>query len=308
MHLAAIDIGTNSVLLTVAEVVPGPPPALRPLLERAEITRLGRGVDRSGMLSAEGMDATLQVLRAYGHDALSQGVPAAEVACVATSAARDARNGEAFLARVERACGLRPQIIGGMREAGLAYLAARAEFGVAGRALLVQDIGGGSTELVFGEAVHPSFERSLLIGSVRLFERWVSHDPPSPEERRQVEDDIAAALREVTVPGGAACVGLAGTWTTLAAIGSGSPSYDAARVHGSTLSRGDVAALAERLWRSPLAERRQMPGLQPGRADVIPVGASIAHLSMEALALDRVTVSDRGVRWGLLYERVFGQR
>jgi exopolyphosphatase/guanosine-5'-triphosphate,3'-diphosphate pyrophosphatase len=308
MRLAAIDIGTNSVLLTVAEVVPGPALTLRPLLEQAEITRLGRGVDSSGMLSHEGMDATLRVLRAYSNDALAQGVPAAEVACVATSAARDARNGESFLAQVERECGLRPQIIGGEREGELAYLAARVEFGVGGRGLLVQDIGGGSTELVFGKAERPSFGRSLPVGSVRLFERWVHHDPATPEERRQVEDDITSALSDVSVPHGVASVGLAGTWTTLAAIACGSPSYDAARVHGSTLSRGEVAALAERLWRSPLAERRLLPGLQPGRADVIPVGASIARLSMEALALDRITVSDRGVRWGLLYERLFGQR
>jgi exopolyphosphatase/guanosine-5'-triphosphate,3'-diphosphate pyrophosphatase len=255
------------------------------------------------------VDATLRVLAAYTKDALSYGIAsAADVACVATSAARDAQNGAAFLERVEAECGLRPTIIGGEREAELAYLAAHIEFARGNKAILVQDIGGGSTELVFGTADRPSFARSLPVGSVRLFERWVHHDPPTDAERRCVEDDIAEALRGLAIPPGGDCVGLAGTWTTLAAIASGAPAYDAARVHGSTLSRGEVAALGERLWQSPIAERRLLPGLQPGRVDVIPIGASIASLSMASLSLDRVTVSDRGVRWGLLYERLRGQR
>ncbi len=307
-RLAAIDVGTNSVLLTVAEVVPGDPSTLSPLVERAEITRLGRGVDRSGTLSAEGINATLSVLAAYAREAEGFGVSPADVACVATSAARDARNGEAFLARVAQGCGLRPRIIGGEHEARLAYLAARVEFGGEGRALLVEDIGGGSTELILGEGMDPSLETSLHVGSVRLFERWVRHDPPTRAERRQVEDDIVMSLRGITVPRDVACVGLAGTWTTLAAIAAGDATYDAARIHGSSLSLAQVADLAERLWRSPIEQRRSLPGLQPGRVDVIPIGASIARLSMETLALQIVTVSDRGVRWGLLYERLRDQR
>jgi exopolyphosphatase/guanosine-5'-triphosphate,3'-diphosphate pyrophosphatase len=301
-RLAAIDIGTNSVLLVVAEWQPADG-ELRPLVERAEITRLGRGVDASGLLSAEGMDATLRVLEAYTAEAGRFGVPAEEITCVATSAARDARNGAAFLTRIETACGLRPKIIGGDREADLSYLAARREFANDQRPLLVQDIGGGSTELVLGTGEHPTFRRSLPIGSVRLFERWIHADPPSPPERAAVEREIEQAVGEMPVPGAFDFVGLAGTWTTLAAIACGSTTYDAAKVHGRVLTYEEIDSLTEMLWRSPLAERRTLPGLQPGRVDVIPIGASIASITMKVLGLGRVTVSDRGVRWGLLYER-----
>lgn len=306
-RFAAIDVGTNSVLLVVAEIG-APGGELRPLLERAEITRLGRGVDRTGLLSAEGMAATLSVLSGYAAEALQLGIPAAaDIVCVATSAARDAGNGAVFLAEVEQACGLRPVIVGGEREASLSYLAAWREFGVGDRELLVQDIGGGSTEFILGAGDRPAFMRSLPVGSVRLFERWVHSDPPTAAERHAVEADIARSLGAVAVEPGADFVGLAGTWTTLAAIACGSTAYDAALVHGRVLTRDEVAALTERLWRSPMVVRRELPGLQPGRADVIPIGASIARMSMEALGLERVTVSDRGVRWGLLYERLAAQ-
>jgi exopolyphosphatase / guanosine-5'-triphosphate,3'-diphosphate pyrophosphatase len=254
------------------------------------------------------MDATLRVLAAYVAEALQTGIPSAtDIDCVATSAARDASNGADFLTSVERACGLQPMIIDGEREAGLSYLAARREFGGGDRGLLVQDIGGGSTELVLGTDMHPAFARSLPIGSVRLLERWVHADPPTPEERRAVEDDIGRALSEISLPAAADFVGLAGTWTTLAAIACGSIAYDAVQVHGRVLVRDQIAVLTDSLWACTLEERRKLPGLQPGRADVIPIGASIAWISMETLGLERVTVSDRGVRWGLLYERLAPQ-
>ena len=153
-----------------------------------------------------------------------------------------------------------------------------------------------------GDRLH--FARSLPIGSVRLFERWIHADPPTESERADAEGDIRAALGEINEKVGLDFVGLAGTWTTLAAIACGSRTYDVTQIHGRVLRLDEVGALTDTLWRTPLQERRTLPGLQPGRADVIPLGASIARLTMETLALQRVTVSDRGVRWGLLYERV----
>jgi exopolyphosphatase/guanosine-5'-triphosphate,3'-diphosphate pyrophosphatase len=305
-RLAAIDVGTNSVLLVVADVgQTGAEP--HALLERARITRLGRGVDRSGVLSAEGIAATLEALSDFAAEASALGVSANEIACVATSAARDAKNGSSFLEQAERKTGLHIRIIDGEHEANLSYLAAHREFGAAERDLLIQDIGGGSTEFVRGSSEQPVFARSIPIGSVRLFERWIRHDPPTREEREPLEAEIAAAVRDLPGAADAVLIGLAGTWTTLAAIATGSPTYEAALVHGKVLSKAEIDSLTETLWHTPLELRRQLPGLQPGRADVIPVGASIARMSMELLGLSSVTVSDRGVRWGLLYERLADQ-
>ncbi|HUB07666.1 MAG TPA: Ppx/GppA phosphatase family protein [Myxococcales bacterium] len=296
MRVAAIDVGTNSVLLTVAERQAD---GLAPALERAEITRLGRGVDASGRLSDDGIARTLEVLRDYAADARRLG--AERIACVATSAARDAANGASFLEQV-RALGLEPQIIGGEREAQLSFLAARRDFGRADEPLAVLDVGGGSTEITYGRGA-PEFRTSLDVGSVRLFERLVRQDPPSHEERLAVRAAIDAALSSVPEPPrGAELVGVAGTLTTLATLVLGLPAYDAARVHGARLSLHQVSAWANRLWALPLAERRALPGLQPLRADVIPVGVLLVEAVLYRLRFPEVTVSDRGVRWGLLYE------
>jgi exopolyphosphatase/guanosine-5'-triphosphate,3'-diphosphate pyrophosphatase len=295
--LAAIDIGTNSVLLTVASAESG---GLLALAERAEITRLGKGVDKTGTLSEPGMSATLRVLGAYVEEALGFGVTDPRViACVATSAARDAENGPAFLNLVREETGLTLEIIGGKREAELTLLAARHDFGPSQQPLAVVDLGGGSTEVAIDvdRAAGP-FAESFPIGSVRLHERW-------GEDRAAVLADIDRALQAVPkVRAGARVVGIAGTWTTLATLALELTSYDAARVHGHVLSVETVEALADRLWGLTLTERLLLPGLQPGRADVIAVGALIAARALRALGATEVVVSDRGVRWGLLYERL----
>ena len=295
--LAAIDIGTNSVLLTVAAAEGG---GLRSVAERAEITRLGKGVDRTGTLSESGMAATLRVLGAYVEEALGHGVTDPSViACVATSAARDAENGPAFLKRVREETGLTLEIIGGKREAELMFLAARNDFGHSLQSLAVVDLGGGSTEVAIDVDRSPGpFAESFPIGSVRLHERW-------GEDRSKVLSNIDSALNAVPkVSAGARVVGIAGTWTTLATLALELTSYDAARVHGHVLSVEAVEALADRLWGLSLPERLLLPGLQPGRADVIAVGALIAARALRALGAKEVVVSDRGVRWGLLYERL----
>jgi exopolyphosphatase/guanosine-5'-triphosphate,3'-diphosphate pyrophosphatase len=198
---------------------------------------------------------------------------------------------------------LSPEIIEGDREADLSFLAARRDFGGAGGPLAVLDVGGGSTELVFGAGANPSFHVSLQVGSVRLFERLVHDDPPSHPERLAVRATVDAALAAVPPPpAGARLIGVAGTLTTLATLAQGLPAYDAGRVHGAELSLAEISTLANRLWSLPMEARRRLPGLQPGRADVIPVGALIVETVLYRLRLDRITVSDRGIRWGLLYE------
>jgi exopolyphosphatase/guanosine-5'-triphosphate,3'-diphosphate pyrophosphatase len=296
---AAIDIGTNSVLLLVAERRDG---RFAAVAERAEITRLGRGVDRTGALSEEGMQATLRCLESYAAEARALG--ARQIAAIATSAARDASNGERFLAQARERAGMSVEIISGDEEAELAFAAATSDFG--NGPLVVVDIGGGSTEFIYGEG-KVQYRRSFDVGSVRLTERFVTAHPVPAPERAAVRAHLRDAFAALPPPPAEArLIGIAGTVTTLYAVQHRVDPYDAARVHGRDLHRAELAALAEALCGASLEERRRMPGLQPGRADVICAGALILEAAMDRLGATSCTVSDRGVRWGLLARRFGG--
>jgi exopolyphosphatase / guanosine-5'-triphosphate,3'-diphosphate pyrophosphatase len=299
---ATIDVGTNSVLLLVADrSSDGRFQAVR---ERAEITRLGRGVDQTRRLSPEGMEATLQVLTAFAQEARELG--AQGLAVSATSAARDAENGAEFLAAAQARAGVTVEIISGELEAQLSFTSAWTDFGQqAARPLLVLDIGGGSTEFIFGSAEgQVSFRHSFDVGSVRLTERFIRSDPPSAEERARVAQHLGDTFRGLPpCPPGAELVGVAGTVTTLYTLQHGIEPYDSSRVHGGVLGRAELEALVERLCSLPLAERRTLRGLEPKRADVIPAGGLILLEALRALGLERLRVSDRGLRWGLLAHR-----
>lgn len=297
MKVATIDIGTNSVLLLIAERRDG---VLVPLLERATITRLGQNVDATRRLVPEAIERTLSCLASYAEELRAFGVERLEA--VGTSAMRDAAGGSEFVERAERLLGERPRVISGDEEAELTFHGALSGLHLGGP-VSVFDVGGGSTEIITGQAgAAPSFTRakSLDIGSVRLFERHVQNDPPGPEELARACDDIRAALATVQAPeAGITLVGVAGTVTTLAAIELGLPDYDPARVHGSLLRRESVVALAERLAKLTLAERQALAGLEPKRADVIVVGAAIVREVLDWSGCSELVVSDRGVRWGL---------
>jgi exopolyphosphatase/guanosine-5'-triphosphate,3'-diphosphate pyrophosphatase len=301
-RLAAVDVGTNSVLLLVAER--GADGVVRPVREEADITRLGRGVDRSGLLSPEGVEATLEVLARFA--ALARRDGASALVVTATSAARDARNGLEFLDRARERTGASVEILSGDEEARLSYLAVAQDFATeAGEAGLVAiDVGGGSTELVHGRGKQVLFRRSLDIGSVRLTERCVRTDPPAPAEQEAIRDAVRAALawlpafpREVRV------VGVAGTVTSLFAIAHAIEPYDAARVHGGWLPVEEVARVRARLCALPVGERRVLPGMQPKRADVLPAGALLFETALGHLGAPGARVSDRGLRWGVLLDR-----
>ena len=301
-RLAAIDIGTNSVLLTVAEVEPGG--GLRPVVERATITRLGRGVDGSGRLCRESCERTLACLREYAEEL--RATRARRLAVVGTSALRDARNGERFLLDATSILGVRPEVVDGRREAELTFRGAVSALDVSGP-VIVFDVGGGSTEViggaVRGDRAKVDVEQSLDIGSVRLSERHLRSDPPSPtaiDVLRRAARDQLSALR--TTCRDAQLIGVAGTATTLAAIANEITRYDAAIVHGCRLSRNTVHELAVRLSALPLCARREVAGLAPDRADIIVAGAWICFELMDHLGGGEVTISDRGVRWGLLHE------
>jgi exopolyphosphatase / guanosine-5'-triphosphate,3'-diphosphate pyrophosphatase len=301
--VAAIDIGTNSVLLVVAaRGVAG----VEPLLERATITRLGEGVDKTRRLSPAAVERNLACLRAYAADLSAHGNPRLDV--VGTSALRDAEGAQAFLDEAERILGVRPRVIAGDEEAALTFRGALSGLVLSG-ALLVFDVGGGSTELISGEAqvrAVPESRVSLDIGSVRLFERHVRSDPPSAAELQAIEADVARALAgatplaQRTSAGRITLVGVAGTVTTLKALELGLEPYEAARVHGAVLTLGAVEALCAKLASLPLAARQQLPGLEPKRADVIVAGAIIVRDLLRRSGAPEMVVSDRGVRFGLL--------
>jgi exopolyphosphatase/guanosine-5'-triphosphate,3'-diphosphate pyrophosphatase len=307
-RVAAIDIGTNSVLLVIAAAEAAGP---RPLLERATITRMGEGVDKTRRLAPAAVARNLACLRAYAEDLQAHGSPKLDV--VGTSALRDAEGAQAFLDEAERILGVRPRVIAGDEEARLTFRGALSGLSVGGR-LLVFDVGGGSTELIVGDAAAamPAEGRvSLDIGSVRLFERHVHSDPPTLAELANIEADIARQLASAPPllrlgDAPVTLVGVAGTVTTLKALELGLPAYDSAQVHGAVLTLGAVEALCEKLASLSLSERQQLPGLQPKRADVIVAGALIVRDLLRRAGATETIVSDRGVRFGLLDALISG--
>lgn len=281
-----------------------------PLLERATITRLGEGVDKTRRLAPAAIERNLDCLRSYAADLRQHGAPPLDV--VGTSALRDAEGAQAFLDEAEAILGVRPRVIAGDEEATLTFRGALSGLVLSGE-LLVFDVGGGSTELISGNVEAPTVLQSrvsLDIGSVRLFERHVHRDPPLPAELQAIEADVAselagaAPLANRASAGRITLVGVAGTVTTLKALELGLERYDAARVHGAALTLNAVEALCAKLASLPLAERKQLPGLEPKRADVIVAGAIIVRDLLRRSGAPEMVVSDRGVRFGLL-EQLF---
>jgi exopolyphosphatase/guanosine-5'-triphosphate,3'-diphosphate pyrophosphatase len=298
-RVAAIDIGTNSVLLLVAERDGSG--TVRAVRERATITRLGEGVDRTGEISEVARERTLACLRAYADDLRELGVT--RVAAVGTSAMRDARGGPAFADAAGEVLGSRPTIASGDEEARLTFAGSLAGLSLDGP-VAVFDVGGGSTEIVVGErtASGPRIDAkvSLDVGSVRLTERHVRSDPPTLAELEAVARDVDSALAGVgKIPMGATLVGVAGTVTTLAAVARDVHPYDGARVHGASISASEIAAVRARLAALTLAERRALPTVDAKRADVIVAGAVIVDRVIAWSGASSLLASDRGVRWGL---------
>jgi exopolyphosphatase/guanosine-5'-triphosphate,3'-diphosphate pyrophosphatase len=307
VKVAAIDIGTNSVLLLIAEKTAD---GLAPIVERATITRLGEGVDRTRELARAARERTLACLADYASE-LARHAPA-RIAAVGTSAMRDARGGPEFAKDAEQVLGTLPLVISGKREAELTFRGALSGLGLeTGKPAAVLDVGGGSTEIVVGsapDAARPaSIESatSLDLGSVRLFERHVASDPPSPSELDAARRDVDRTLSsERMVPSEAVFVGVAGTVTTLAAVAADVDPYDATRIHGARLAIDTIRDLASRLASLSLADRKKLRGLDPRRADVIVTGALLVERVLAWSQKTELVVSDRGVRWGLAGELV----
>ena len=273
--VAAVDCGTNSIRLYVAQVAADG--SLVELDRRLHLTRLGQGVDATGRFDPEALARTLAGLSDFAaeFDALGVG----RVRVVATSAARDAANREEFFRGVHERFGVPAEIISGQEEAWLSYLGAVVALGRLPEPVMVMDIGGGSTELVVGSGRRVEAAVSLDMGSVRLRERFLATDPPTDAEIRAAAAYIDTLLDGSAIEFGSvrSWVGVGGTATSLSALVHGLQVYDRAIVHGSTVALGDLEALTARLLAMPVPQVTALPTMEPGRADVICAGALICR-------------------------------
>jgi exopolyphosphatase/guanosine-5'-triphosphate,3'-diphosphate pyrophosphatase len=299
-RVAVIDVGTNSTRLLIADVSGD---AVEEVERQTTVTRLGRGVDVSGQLSSGGVERVCETVASYV--ALHQELGAEEVRTIATSAVRDASNGEAFVAELRERFALSAEVLDGAEEARLTYLGA-----TAGRPptdpTLVVDIGGGSTELVIGTGSEITFSKSLQVGVVRQSERRISSDPPAAVELDALAGEIEASLDEAIAKRpeahANAGIGVAGTPTSLAAIELELDPYDPERVHGHELAFPAVQKMLARLATVPLAERGAITGLHSDRAPTIVAGVVILIEVMRAFGLEQITVSENDILHGAAIE------
>lgn len=306
-RLAGIDCGTNSIRLLIADAGAG---GLRDVHRETRIVRLGQGVDATGEFAPEAIERTRAALTDYASLIRQHG--AERVRMVATSAARDVANRDAFFAMTAEVLGaVRPgavaEVITGAQEAELSFRGAVGELDSADGPFVVVDLGGGSTEIVVGDrTVAASF--SADIGCVRLTERCLHSDPPTAAEvaaaRQVVRERLAAALRAVPVEGARRWVGVAGTMTTLSALAHGMTEYDSAAIHLSRVAGPDLLAVCERLIGMTRAQRAALPPMHEGRADVIGGGAIVVQeLARELRAragIDELTVSEHDILDGIV--------
>ena len=305
-RVAAIDAGTNSLRLLVAELTPSG--GLVDVERRMEVVRLGEGVDRTGEIAPAALDRTLGVCRRYA--ARLEELAVGQLRFVATSATRDARNADELRRGVEAILGVTPEVISGEEEAALSFQGATAELRAAGAhgPFLVVDLGGGSTELAVGRTGVEA-ACSLDVGCVRITERHLADDPPTPTQVAAASADVERALtagaRRVGVLGAGGSVqlvGVAGTFTTIAAVTMGLSSYDPVRIHGARLPAPAVRRTCRALLGATRAERAGLPPMHPGRVDVIGAGALIVDRLLALTGVPELTVSEHDILDGIAAE------
>jgi exopolyphosphatase/guanosine-5'-triphosphate,3'-diphosphate pyrophosphatase len=309
-RVAAIDCGTNSIRLLVADAPDrvGPDARLVDVVRRMEVVRLGQGVDRTGVLAPEAIERTRLALADYAGQLRALG--AQRIRMVATSATRDARNAADFQAMVVQTLGVEPEVVSGPEEARLSYTGAVRGLDRPGP-FLVLDIGGGSTEFVVGTPSTvdsdgvglPDAATSVDIGCVRMTERYLHGDPPTADELIAATIDIEAVVRRaLDVVGGrrvATVVGLAGSVTTVAALALKLPGYDPVAIHHSVIPTEEVQRITAELLAMTRQQRRELPVMHPGRADVIGAGALILRIILEHAGAEQVVVSEHDILDGI---------
>ncbi len=297
---AVLDVGTNSVKLHIGQRVGEA--SWRGVVDRAEITRLGEGLEESGEISTVALSRTTAAMRSMVDEAKKHGVRA--IAAVGTAGLRIARNREAVLAAMRDATGISVEVIPGEEEARLAYLAVVTWLGLAADTVVVFDTGGGSSQFTFGRGTEVAERFSVDVGAVRYTERFGLAKAVTPEVIREVLTTIASDLARLDGrPRPHALVGMGGAVTNVTAVMHGLATYDPDVVQGSVLRRDEIDRQIGLYASRPADARREIVGLQPKRAEVILAGACIIRSIMEKLGAESLTVSDRGLRHGLLVER-----
>ena len=296
MRVAVVDIGTNSTRMLIADVEGT---RIDEVERRTTVTNLGRGVEHTGSLCTDAIDDVCTVIGDY--KSRYEELGAERTLAFATSAVRDAVNGEAFIAELRERFGLDARLLTGEEEAHLTYLGATAQRG-SDETTLVFDIGGGSTELVVGRGTEVAFHTSLQAGTIRHSERHLTSDPPHPHELEELADDVRGLIIEAIEAspgvGGLRAIAVAGTPTSLAAIDQELEPYDPERVHGHRLGLRKIQRMLSRLAGQPLAERLRIPGLHPGRAPTIVAGAVILVQVMRSFGIEEIEVSERDILHG----------
>ena len=299
--VAAIDMGTNSTRLLVAE--PDGAGGLRSIERLMHITRLGAGVDRTGRLADDAVERTIAVLGEYREVMDRRGVAPGEVRASATSAARDAANSAAFFESVEARLGVVPELLSGEEEAAMSFRGATAGLDPSDGPFLVFDLGGGSTEFAYGTTEVES-SISIDIGCVRLTEKYIEHDPPQPEELVAAISLTEAWLDDVahTLPLAAEArtvIGLAGTVSTVAAVEIGLATYDRDRIHHFVLRHEAIEDVFRTLATESRSARIHNPGLEEARADVIVGGCCALVAISRFFRLEEILVSEADILDGL---------
>jgi exopolyphosphatase / guanosine-5'-triphosphate,3'-diphosphate pyrophosphatase len=296
MRVAVVDIGTNSTRMLLADVAG---PHVEEVERRTTVTNMGRGVDHTGLICSEAIEDVCSVVADY--KARYEEMGAERLIAIATSAVRDAVNGEAFIAELRERFGIDARLLTGEEEAHLTYLGATAQR-PAEDPTLVFDIGGGSTELIVGSGNEVGFHTSLQAGTIRQSERHLTSDPPDPHELEDLAADIRNLIERATAAHPDArpshAIAVAGTPTSLAAIDQQLEPYDPGRVHGYHLAMKRIQRMLSRLSSLPLAERLRVPGLHPGRAPTIVAGTVILVQVMRAFGLEEVEVSELDILHG----------
>jgi exopolyphosphatase/guanosine-5'-triphosphate,3'-diphosphate pyrophosphatase len=303
MRLTSIDIGTNTVLMLIADVESNG--RLRIVRDEHSIARLGKGVDENRVILPETFERVLKVLREYTH--ISETNHSQKIIACGTSALRDARNTGEFVSFVKDRLGFEIRILSGDEEAELTYTGAVADLVDLRheKNFAVLDIGGGSTELTSGVNLSVKSKVSVDLGSVRLTERFLKKSPPASLD---VSHALSFIRREIAglppISKTTRLIGVAGTLTTLAAVDLALPSFDPFKVNGHTLTYDAIQSIFNRLRIKTVEELRTIPQILPARADIILAGILILLETMKALDADEITVSDKGLRYGILLKEV----
>ena len=297
---AIIDIGSNSIKFFVGELAADR--TIKTVLDTNDIARLGEGLDSTGAISPEAMERNVASVAAFVKQAKELG--ADRIVSVGTMALRKASNSAEFVEKVKKACGVEVQIIPGEEEARLSYLAILSGLPLEKDAdLVVFDTGGGSTEFIYGKGTQMVKRFSVNLGAVRITENYLKADPVSPADVQAAIAQIDKEFKEAGVNGKPAqLVGMGGTVTSMGAVKHKMVKYDPSVIQGSRLTKKDIEEQIEEYSKRTVKQRKELPGLQPKRADVILAGACILKVITDRLGADGLTISDRGLRHGLAFD------